>query len=44
MGLQGGGAVGADTRYLAVDNLDIGSVITIKAASLTSVFTIDTDG
>ena len=44
MGLVGGGAVGADTRYLAVDNLDIGSTITIKAASLTSVFTIDIDG
>ncbi len=44
MGLVGGGAVGADTRYLAVDNLDIGSLITIKAASLTSVFNIDVNG
>jgi hypothetical protein len=44
MGLVGGGAVGADTRYVAVDNLDIGSLITIKAASLTSVFNIDVFG
>jgi hypothetical protein len=43
MGLAGS-TPGADTRYTAVDNLDIATTITISAASLTSVFTIDVDG
>ncbi|SVD56273.1 uncharacterized protein METZ01_LOCUS409127, partial [marine metagenome] len=41
MGLLGS-TVGADTRYIVQTPLDDASVITIKAASLTSVFTIDT--
>ena len=37
-------SVGADNRVAIVDNLDIGSAITVLAASLTTAFTIDTDG
>jgi hypothetical protein len=37
-------SVGADSRLAIVDNLDVGSAITVLAASLTTAFTIDTDG
>jgi hypothetical protein len=40
-----GGGAGTDTRLVAVDNLDVGSsLVTISAASLTSIYYFDLDG